>query len=85
MKNNVFKSLKSGLAGGILSLTFSFLLNYYLLPMPASTVDNAFGHAMSGLFSGFISAFIAVMLICRDTGCADMIETDKTGCKGKLP
>lgn len=62
MRRKMFELLKGGLIAGIASAAISFLLNFYLLPFPATTLDNAIGHGIGGFFCGFISAFVGVMI-----------------------
>lgn len=62
MQKNIIEFLKSGGLAGSISAVISFLLNYYLLPFPATPLDNAIGHAIGGFMCGFISAMIALTI-----------------------
>lgn len=62
MREKMCELLKSGLIAGTASAAISFLLNYYLLPFPVTTLDNAIGHGVGGFFCGFISAFVGVLI-----------------------
>jgi len=62
MRGKINELLKSGAIAGLGSAVISFLLNYYLLPFPATSLDNAIGHGIGGFFCGFISAFIGVLV-----------------------
>lgn len=62
MKQDIRELLKSGFIAGTASAAISFLLNYYLLPFPATTLDNAIGHGIGGFICGFISAFMGVLI-----------------------
>lgn len=61
-RENIGELLKSGFLAGMVSAVFSFLLNYYLLPFPASPLDNAIGHGIGGFMCGFISAFVGLLV-----------------------
>lgn len=62
MQENIIELLRSGFIAGIASAVISFLLNYYLLPFPATPLDNAIGHGIGGFICGFISAFVGVLI-----------------------
>ena len=62
MRDNIVELLKSGFIAGIVSAAISFLLNYYLLPFPATLLDNAIGHSIGGFMCGFISAFMGLLI-----------------------
>jgi len=62
MRGNIIELFKSGFMAGIVSAAISFLLNYYLLPFPATLLDNAVGHGIGGFACGFISAFMGVLI-----------------------
>lgn len=52
------ESLKGGWLAGIMSAIISGLLNHYLLPKP----DSPWANTIGGFFTGFISAFIGVLI-----------------------
>ena len=62
MRENIIELLKSSFIAGIASAAISFLLNYYLLPFPATLLDNAIGHGIGGFMCGFISAFMGLLI-----------------------
>jgi hypothetical protein len=62
MRGNIIELLKSGFIAGTASAVISFLLNYYLLPFPATLLDNAIGHGIGGFMCGFISAFVGLLI-----------------------
>jgi hypothetical protein len=62
MRENIIELLRSGFIAGVASAAISFLLNYYLLPFPATLLDNAIGHGIGGFICGFISAFMGVLI-----------------------
>jgi hypothetical protein len=62
MRENIRELLKSGFIAGIVSAAISFLLNYYLLPFPATLLDDAIGHGIGGFMCGFISAFMGLLI-----------------------
>ena len=62
MRENIIELVKSGFMAGIVSAAISFLLNYYLLPFPATLLDNAIGHGIGGFMCGFISAFAGLLI-----------------------
>jgi len=62
MKAKFGAAATNGLVGGIISGVISGLLNYYVLPFPGTPLDNAIGHAIGGLFCGFISCVIGILV-----------------------
>ena len=62
MRENIIELVKSGFMAGTVSAPISFLLNYYLLPFPATLLDNAIGHGIGGFMCGFISAFVGLLI-----------------------
>jgi hypothetical protein len=62
MRGNISELLKSGFIAGTFSGVISFLLNYYVLPFPATLLDNAIGHGVGGFICGFISAALGVLI-----------------------
>lgn len=62
MRENIGELFKSGFIAGVVSAAISFLLNYYLLPFPATPLDNAIGHGIGGFMCGFISAFVGLSI-----------------------
>ncbi len=62
MRENIIELLKSGFIAGVASAVISFLLNYYLLPFPATLLDNAIGHGIGGFICGFISAVVGLLI-----------------------
>jgi len=39
----------------------SFVMNYFIFPMPHTIISNAVGNGLSGLISGFMGGFIGVL------------------------
>ena len=68
MRKKMNEVLKSGLIAGIFSGSISCLLNYYLLPVPATTLDNAIGHGIGGFICGAVSASIGALLCMMHFG-----------------
>jgi ABC-type antimicrobial peptide transport system permease subunit len=62
MKEQYREPLMAGLIGGFVGGVISGLLNYFLLPFPATPLDNAIGHGISGFFCGFVSGCVGVAL-----------------------
>lgn len=60
--NKFSEPFKGGMLAGVMSAIVSGLLNYYLLPIPSTPLDNMIGHGIGGFFTGFISAFIGVFI-----------------------
>lgn len=54
--------VKNGIMAGAISTAIAFLLNYYLLPFPATPLDNAISHGVGSFMSGFISAAMGITL-----------------------
>ena len=52
--------LKAALMAGLMGLIASFLVNYFIVPVPENELVNAFGNGMSGLMSGFMGAYMAL-------------------------
>ena len=52
--------LKAALISGLMGFVISFLLNYFIFPVPTTELASAFGNGMSGLFSGFMGAYMAL-------------------------
>lgn len=50
---NLTSLIKPSLIAGIMGFIMSFLMNYFIVPMPDSVVFNAFGNGISGFISGF--------------------------------
>lgn len=53
---------KAAIIGGIMGLLPSFLLNYFLIPMPETVLANALGNGVSGLISGFMGGFMGLFI-----------------------
>lgn len=58
-------AIVSGLIGGVVGAVMSGLVNYALIGMPADAAANTTNHAVSGMLSGYMSAFIGLMLYLR--------------------
>ena len=58
-------AVKAGLIGGFMGLAVSFLLNYFVIPMPDSVIGVALGNAISGLISGFLGGFLGIVFYLR--------------------
>lgn len=52
-KKNVGAAIKPGLTGAAFGFTISFMINYFLMPVPDSEIANAIRNETSGLISGF--------------------------------
>lgn len=63
--NGIAPALRTGLIGGVLGGAISGLINYFVMPMPAGLLDQAFGHFISGGISGFLSGFIGLVTWIR--------------------
>lgn len=48
-----------------MGLAVSFLLNYFVIPMPDSVIGVALGNAISGLISGFLGGFLGIVFYLR--------------------
>jgi hypothetical protein len=60
MSKHISVLVKNGFIAGTISAAIAFLLNYYLLPFPATLMDNAIGHGIGSFMSGFISAAVGI-------------------------
>ncbi len=74
MQHTFLPSVKIACIGGIASFVVSAVLNYFIIPMPLSILDNSVSHGIGGSFCGFISAFVGVLLFARRHGRGSMIE-----------
>lgn len=48
--------IKGAVIGGIMCFVMSFLINYFLMDVPADQMSNAIGNGISGLGSGIMTA-----------------------------
>ncbi|MEG0377461.1 MAG: hypothetical protein RR614_03175 [Eubacterium sp.] len=48
-----------------MGLLVSFLLNYFVLPIPLTIFSNAMGNGISGLISGFMGGFVAIIMFVK--------------------
>ncbi len=62
MPKHIGVLVKNGVMAGAISAAIAFLLNYYLLPFPATLLENAIGHGVGSFMSGFISAAVGITL-----------------------
>ena len=62
MKARISAAAINGLIAGVFSGIISALLNHFLLPFPATPLDNVIGHGIGGFFCGFISCVIGIMI-----------------------
>jgi len=58
MNKNMSEVIKAAIIGGVMGLIPSFLINYFLAPMPESVLANAIGNGISGLISGFMGLLV---------------------------
>lgn len=54
------EAVKAGIVGGGIGLVISFLVNYFIIPMPETIFANAMGNGISGLISGFMGGFMSL-------------------------
>lgn len=59
MSNMMKKIVISSVISGVIGLTISVLINYYLIPVPKDVTAHAMNNGISGLLSGFIGTFMA--------------------------
>lgn len=57
--------LKAGLIGGLVGAVASFLINYFLVPVPESELLNGLGNGISGLISGFMGGFMGLFMYIK--------------------
>lgn len=57
--------IKSIFPSAIACTVMSFLVNYFLIPMPKNVMANAIGNGVSGLLSGIITAAIVTILLVK--------------------
>lgn len=62
LKKEIIKSI---IPSGIACALISFVLNYFVIPMPKDVMGNAIGNGISGLFSGAISAAITTVILVK--------------------
>ena len=68
MNKNMSEVIKAAIIGGVMGLIPSFLINYFLMPMPDTVLANAIGNGMSGLISGFMEGFMGLLVYFKQTG-----------------
>jgi hypothetical protein len=68
MNKNMPEIIKAATIGGIMGLLPSFLLNYFLIPMPETALANALGNGLSGLISGFMGGFMGLFIYFKQAG-----------------
>ena len=54
-------ALKQGIIGALGGFAMSFLMNYFVFPVPHSVLQKAVGNGMSGVLSGFMGGFLGLM------------------------
>ncbi len=64
-KKNIVAAIRAGVAGAFFGLAISFLLNYFLFPVPDSQISYAISNGMSGLFSGFFGGFFGLVFYLK--------------------
>lgn len=52
--------IKAVIVGGIMCFVMSFLINYFLMDVPADKMSNAIGNGISGLGSGIMTAIFGM-------------------------
>lgn len=67
MSSDAVYSVKIGIIGGVIGFGMSFLVNYFLLPIPATEMSNAIGNGISGLASGFMAGFMGLLIHLKKT------------------
>jgi hypothetical protein len=55
-------ALKQGLGGSLMGAVMSFIINYFLIPLPATVLGNALNHTVTGIISGFMGGFMGILL-----------------------
>jgi len=66
-KDNVKEALAAGVIGALMGFFFSFIINYFFLPVPTTAIVNALGNGTSGLISGFMGGFMGLLFYFRKT------------------
>lgn len=56
------KAITSGIIAAIIGFVFSWLVSYFLIPMPETILVNAFNNGLSGLISGFMGGYTAIKM-----------------------
>ena len=62
MQEKYKESLIAGGIGAIMGVIMSFLINFFLIPLPETQLMNGINHAISGLISGFMGGFMGVLM-----------------------
>jgi len=68
MNRNMSEIMKAAIIGGVMGLIPSFLINYFLAPMPETVLANAIGNGISGLISGFMGGFMGLLVYFKQIG-----------------
>ncbi|MBT3389010.1 MAG: hypothetical protein HN413_01220 [Chloroflexi bacterium] len=71
MNKNKSEITKAAVIGGIMGLVPSFLINYFLAPMPETLLANALGNGVSGLIIGFMGGFMGLFIYFKQTSKVD--------------
>ena len=61
MRFKLIEALKGSIIGGIVGGVISGLLNYFVLPIPETHLDNAIGHGIGGLICTFIGGVVGIL------------------------
>lgn len=67
MNRNMLEIIKAAIIGGLMGLIPSFLINYFLTPMPETVLANAICNGISGLISGFMGGFMGLLVYFKQT------------------
>lgn len=62
MQEKYKESFIAGAIGAFMGIVMSFLINYFLIPLPTTQLMNGINHAISGLISGFMGGFMGVLM-----------------------
>lgn len=65
MKSNSKASLSAGFIGAAAGLSLSFIVNYFFIPFPEGSLENAINNGISGSISGFMSGFMGLLMYLR--------------------
>lgn len=59
------EALLAGVLGALIALCLSFVVNYFLVPFPQGTFENALNNGISGCISGFMSGFMGLYMFFK--------------------
>ena len=73
------EALINGAIAGFIGFVMSMIMNYFVIPFPATVLSNAVGNGISGLISGFMGGFMGIMVYSKKLKKANAEREAATG------